>query len=119
MEIEIDVESIKKEVTVLVIGFALDNRLALSAMFKEFHDGDEDLTIAKLLVDLTDYELASMIAYMLKDSIPKDDELEGFAVMKCLMTVLIPWAKTIDMDYLRSIQYDIKEGEKLLDQYGI
>ena len=125
MEIDIDIESIKKEMMVIVIGFALDNRLALSAMFEEFADDDVDREIGKLLVNLNDYELASVIAHCLEGKVEdetkgetEETEKEFYAIVKCLLVILIPWAKTINMDYLNSIQYDVNDGKKLFDLHN-
>ena len=111
---ETNIEEIKKDITGLVVGFVLDNREQLIQTFTREED-EEDEQIIALLRRITDYELASLLANRIDNELTSED-IDDYIIAEKLLELAIPWAKTINIDYLRSIQYSLAVGSDIVDE---
>ena len=111
---ETNIDAIKKDIISIVVGFVVYNREQLIQIIKDMED-EEDFDLVALIERLTDYELASLIANWIDTELTSEDP-EDYIIAQRLLEVALPWVKTINMDYLRSIQYSLEMGETIADK---
>ena len=112
---ETNIDAIKKDIISIVVGFVVYNREQLIQIIKDMEDDEEELEIVALIERMTDYELASLVANRIDNELASEDP-EDYIIAQRLLEVALPWVKTINMDYLRSIQYSLEMGETIADK---